>query len=67
MLSGAGIRDLHNGDIVDLFPNGDGIHGRVLHLLDSCCGKILLGARSVEDMSIRGVMGYCAIGCHVTS
>ena len=47
VLGDAGIRDLHNGDVVDFFPNGEGRNGRVLHLLDSCYGNFLLEAHSV--------------------
>ena len=47
LLGGAGIRNLHNGDVVDLFTNGEGRHGRVLLLLYSCCGNFVLEAHSV--------------------
>ena len=47
VLGGAGIRDLHNGDVMDFFPNGYGRHGRVLRLLDSCCSNFLLESHSV--------------------
>ena len=43
-----GIRDLHHGDVVDFFPNGEGIHVRVLRLLYICCVNFVL-----EDRSIR--------------
>ena len=47
VLGGAGIRDIHNGDVVDFFTNGEVIHVRVLCLLDSCCGNFVLEAHSV--------------------
>ena len=43
VLGGAGIRDLHNGDVVEFFPNGEGRHGCVLRLMDSCYGNFVLG------------------------
>ena len=49
VLGGAGIRDLNNGDVVDLFPNGEGRHGRVLLLLYICCGNFVLEAHSVGN------------------
>ena len=47
VLGGACIRDIHNGDVVDLFTNGEVINGRVLRLLDSCCSNFVLEAHSV--------------------
>ena len=49
VLGGAGIKDLHNGDVVDFFANGEGRHGRVMYLLDSCCGNFLLDYYSAGD------------------
>ena len=34
LLGGAGIRDIHNVDVANFFPNGEGIHVRVIRLLD---------------------------------
>ena len=47
VMGGNGIRDFHNGDVVELFPNGEGRHGSVLRLLDSCCRNVVLGDHSV--------------------
>ena len=40
IMGGAVIMDLHNRDVVDFFPNGQGRHGSVLRLMDSCYKKI---------------------------
>ena len=37
----------HNGDDVELFSNGEGRNGRILRLLNSCCGNFVLEAHSV--------------------
>ena len=47
VLGDAGIRDLHNDNVVDVFPNGEVRHGHVMRLLDSCCGNFVLEAHSV--------------------
>ena len=49
VLGGAGIRYIHNRYVVELFPNVEGRHGRVMHLLDSCCGNFVLEAHSVRE------------------
>ena len=46
VLGGAGIRDIHNGGVVEFFPNGEGRHGCVLRLLNICCGNFVLEANS---------------------
>ena len=59
VMGSAGIRDLHNGEVMDFFPNGEGRHDRVLRLLDSCCGNFVLGAHSVGNSRSGGVVGRC--------
>ena len=49
VLGGTGIRDFHNGDVVDFFPNGEGRYGCVLRLLDRCCVNFVLEAHSVGN------------------
>ena len=43
----AGIRDLHNGYVVEFFPNVEGRNSCVRCLLDICCGNSVLKAPSV--------------------
>ena len=47
VLGGAGIRDLHNGDVVEFFPNGEGRYGRVMRLLGSFCSNSVLESHIV--------------------
>ena len=54
VLGGAGIRCIHNRCVVELFPNVEGRHGRVMHLLDSCCGNFVLEAHSVRNYQQDG-------------
>ena len=42
VLGGAGIRGLHNGDVVEFFPNVEGKHGCVMRLLDIFRGDFVL-------------------------
>ena len=54
MLGGAGIRDIHNGDVLDFFPNGEGRNGNTLRIMDSCCGNFVLEAHSVRNYQQDG-------------